>query len=375
VPDGNRTVSSASSIPRGQLFTLVYAYVIRHSLTRSAATDLMSLLNSLLPGCLPETMYYFSQILESSYSLDTYIYCCSCETFIGKYDKLVTKVLCPGCGKDLCVDDMIKCGCFFMIYPLENSLRQLLEDQQLGDQLLENNSYSSNRDCRLLSDISDGSEFQRKNTTGFPTSLSLTCNIDGVPVFRSSNTSIWPVYYTLNNLPFEQRRSNILLHGIWSGSGKPNMDCFLTPVVDELVALHEQKLVWKTKTGVELKTCVNFDLLVCDSVARSPLQKIKQFNGECGCSFCLHTGTVLQKGHGFVRTYPLEVNVPESRTHEQTLQFAVEADSKNVAVCGVKGLSILYAVPGFDIILGFNPECMHSVMLGVVRQFVGLWLD
>jgi len=30
---------------------------------------------------------------------------------------------------------------------------------------------------------------------------------------------------------------------------------------------------------------------------------------------------------------------------EQTLQFAVEADSTNVAVCGVnKGLSIVYAV-------------------------------
>jgi len=86
-------------------------------------------------------------------------------------------------------------------------------------------------------------------------------------------------------------------------------------MVDELVTLHEQKLVWKTKAGVEVKMSVNFHLLVCDSDARSPLQKIKQFIGSTAAVFA-YTGTVMQKGDGFVRTYPLERNVPESRTHE-----------------------------------------------------------
>jgi len=32
-------------------------------------------------------------------------------------------------------------------------------------------------------------------------------------------------------------------------------------------------------------------------------------------------------------------------------------------------------VPNFDVARGFVPDYMHSVLLGVVRQFVFLWCD
>ena len=59
----------------------------------------------------------------------------------------------------------------------------------------------------------------------------------------------------------------------------------------------------------------------------------------------------------------------------QLLQFAEEAQTSGVDVSGVKGVSALYLVPDFNIVSGFNPEYMHSVLLGVVRQFVNLWFD
>lgn len=42
---------------------------------------------------------------------------------------------------------------------------------------------------------------------------------------------------------------------------------------------------------------------------------------------------------------------------------------------GVKGYSILSCVPLIDIGTCVLPEYMHSVLLGVVKQFIKLWLD
>ncbi len=38
-----------------------------------------------------------------------------------------------------------------------------------------------------------------------PANLSLLWNTDGVPIFKSSNYSIWPLYFTINELPYEHR--------------------------------------------------------------------------------------------------------------------------------------------------------------------------
>jgi len=79
---------------------------------------------------------------------------------------------------------------------------------------------------------------------------------------------MWPVFYVVNDLPFSLRKNNVLLHGLWSGAGKPKMECFLTPTVDELAALNKNKLTWQTKQGNTFETIVKLDLLVCDSIAR-----------------------------------------------------------------------------------------------------------
>ena len=76
-----------------------------------------------------------------------------------------------------------------------------------------------------------------------------------------------------------------------------------------------------------------------------------------------------------MRTYPCLIDEPELRTHEQTLAFAQQAEHSGVAECGVKGMSLFYLLPNFDIISGFNPEYMHAILQGVVRQIVNLWFD
>jgi len=55
--------------------------------------------------------------------------------------------------------------------------------------------------------------------------------------------------------------------------------------------------------------------------------------------------------------------------------MAEEATESSRAVFGVKRASILFLLPNFDIVKSFVPDYMHSVLLGVTRQFVNLWMD
>lgn len=266
-----------------------------------------------------------------------------------------------------------------MVYPLENSLRDILELHGVGQYLVDHSSQTATHHQTTLQqsesggvmDISDGEMF----TGNFPSTMSLSCNIDGVPVFKSSNRSLWPVFYVINNLPLVERRKHIILHGLWFGQGKPEMTCYLQPIVNELLSLLESGLQWSLPSGETVNTSIVLDLLVADSVARPLIQQFNQFNGRHGCGFCVHEGVVVTKGLGSVRTYPVSVNIPELRTHAQCLEFAELAQLSQKAVCGVTGVSLLYLLPKFDIVNGFNPEYMHCILLGVVRQFANLWFD
>lgn len=40
---------------------------------------------------------------------------------------------------------------------------------------------------------------------------------------------------------------------------------------------------------------------------------------------------------------------------------------------GVKGLSPVVNVKGFDIVWSFSPDFMHCVLLGITRQLTELW--
>lgn len=100
----------------------------------------------------------------------------------------------------------------------------MLELRGVGKFLIEQAKSSSLPDKSVISDICDGSLYSGH----FPETLSLTANVDGAPVFKSSSSSMWPVYYVVNNLPLNRRRKQIVLHGLWCGAGKPNMTCFFT---------------------------------------------------------------------------------------------------------------------------------------------------
>lgn len=75
--------------------------------------------------------------------------------------------------------------------------------------------------------------------------ISLTWNADGIPVFKSSQYSIWPIQCMINELPVHLRSSNILLTGLWFGRTKPKMNTFLMSFVNECTKLEERSFLFQ----------------------------------------------------------------------------------------------------------------------------------
>lgn len=152
------------------------------------------------------------------------------------------------------------------------------------------------------------------------------------------------------------------------------MRSFLKPSIDECVDLQDSGFTWENDKGVSVNTKVIPLILMSDSVARPLVQNFKQFNGEHGCSYCLHEGKEVEKGRGSTRVYPFQKDI-QLRNQEQTNEFVEAALQSGKAVMGVKGPSMLCRLPSCDIIEGPVPDYMHSVLLGVTRTVTGLWLN
>ena len=66
-----------------------------------------------------------------------------------------------------------------------------------------------------MTDVYSGKLYQHQVASGFlinRNNISFTLNTDGIPVFKSSNVSLWPIYLIINELPFNMRSANITVY-------------------------------------------------------------------------------------------------------------------------------------------------------------------
>jgi hypothetical protein len=275
---------------------------------------------------------------------------------------------CDDCGTKFNYDESIKNCSFFLHIPLEDQLKQLLTDPTLY-------SYLTNRNLEELiqsDEITDVTTAKLyKNLIKYhgmsKNDFSLTWNADGIPVFKSSQYSIWPVQCMINELPIHLRSSNILLTGLWFGRTKPKMNTFLMSFVNECRKLEEGGFLFQGESDRR-----KVYALVCssDAPARAILRNCKQFNGKCGCDWCEHEGVTVAP----TRYYP-ERGDQCPRTSQGQAEYGAKAELLQEAVKGVKGISVIDILPTFDTVHGFTPEYMHSVCQGVIRQVCNIWLD
>ncbi len=199
------------------------------------------------------------------------------------------------------------------IFNIKNQLRTLLEGHDLGKYLRSHHKQSNG-----LWDISDGSlyrMFANGKLLLDRFGLSLLITTDGVPVFNSSNVSMWPASLMINELPAKMKKKFLMLIALWLGKGKPNCKLLFENLVDQIKLLSQTGFQW-TFRNKKVSSTVDVIAVIADSVARAPIQNCLQFNGFFGCSWCEDPGQTYNHTH----VYKFDRN-SSLRTKESVEEF------------------------------------------------------
>ncbi|XP_066912244.1 uncharacterized protein [Clytia hemisphaerica] len=362
-----------SDISLGAALTVVIAFVQKFKLPGVALSSLILLINILLPKnhIFPKSLFILKKMLGSlSPNVKTHYFCKEC---LMKLDKNST--VCPNstCAQSKKSSKPLSKS-YFMEFDIKAQIKSIFSRAGMLEKLL----HRFNRNSSSPSDIYDFSLY--KSFSSFlnnPLNISFMWNTDGVPLFKSIKSSIWPVFYTINELPYEDRRKkeNILISGLWYGETHPNMLLFLPPQFETLREFSYFGIkINKDVTIKSMLLCGTFDM-----PAKASVLNFQQFNSFYGCPKCLQEGkTEKTNKNGNVRCFPFDKANPSGppRTHSKTKEYAIEAiNSSEAHVKGVKGPSPLMLVPDYDVIRGMGIDYMHAVLLGVTKLLMSFWFD
>jgi hypothetical protein len=172
---------------------------------------------------------------------------------------------------------------------------------QIKDVLLRFPSlYLQQQRCSLLinsSDISEGGFYKKvirkEEENNF---ITLTMNVDGVAVAKSSRSSLWVITFVINELKKAERFQiqNVLVGGISAGKSKPTrkeMSVYLQSIVNELLTLENEHCFEDCDGNIAFLRV--FLVAGCmDKPAQALVQNIGDPNGAYGCGKCLIQGII-----------------------------------------------------------------------------------
>ena len=197
--------------------------------------------------------------------------------------------------------------------------------------------------------------------------LSLFC--DGVPIYKSSKTSLWPIYFTVLNLHPSIRHlaKNIIIAGLWVGPKKPPIDELFKPLTEMLDHLSSDGIVITLPTGDSLLFKFKLVMGIFDLPAKAAVMCTKLFNGEYGCQTCEQAGLYISHR----RVYP--PRPCRERNHQQITLQAKEAVHQHESIKGIKGISPLTNY--VDLVDSIPVDYMHAVLEGTVGRLLNLWFN
>lgn len=229
-------------------------------------------------------------------------------------------------------------------------------------------------DNNCITDLYDGALNREWVDNGFlanRSNISFCWYTDGVPVYKSSNVSMWLLSLTINELPQSERKKkeNTLIFGIWFGHKKPHFNFFFYKMRSVIENLYRGIQVNLPNGNVILVRGIilmgTFDL-----PAKSDVLNFVQFNGKYGCPVCFIPGVSTRTGpRSSLQTYPY-VNEIVERTSQLCIAYAEEA-RPGVPAFSVKGHTALSRImPNF--IKGMAIDRTHALDGGVMKKILTL---
>lgn len=183
--------------------------------------------------------------------------------------------------------------------------------------------------------------------------IQLYINIDGLPIYKSSEKSLWPI------LCSDRIINNVYVIALYYGEGKPkDANEFLKMFVDEAIIFTNNGLHYE---GQIIK--VKIKAIICDAPAKSFVLSVKGHNGYDSCTKCLIEGENIEGRICFPYTSNITL-----RSDEAFFTGSYSLDYQT-------GDTILKNIPNLGLITNVPLDYMHLVCLGVMRKLIMLWLS
>ncbi|KAF2890954.1 hypothetical protein ILUMI_15219, partial [Ignelater luminosus] len=117
---------------------------------------------------------------------------------------------------------------------------------------------------------------------GLPDNLQININIDGLPIAKSSNSTLSPILGKISN---SVELESVFIISLFHGEGKNKCNEFLKPFIEEPELLIRNSFIYKNRK-------VNFKMnaFICDIPAKSFITGTKGHNCYFGCHKCIEKG-------------------------------------------------------------------------------------
>ncbi|KAE8747085.1 hypothetical protein FOCC_FOCC006224 [Frankliniella occidentalis] len=272
---------------------------------------------------------------------------------------------------DVC-DKVTEIGEFYT-FDIAKIIKFLFESRDLASLI----DSMPETDPSLLKDIQDGYVYQNANTNRGKYDVNVVLATDGVKVRKGSSKELWLLMFTPVEVPPHLKDSYTFIIGVWYDKIKPRVNTFLKPLCKNVESVEIVGIEWKHPTTGEVhRSSVRITLIVADAPARAMCQNLMNHNAKYGCNLCEIRTTKTRRipGKKRKRVYKYVEDIV-LRTKDSMKNNATEATRLGEPVKGVKGFSELSILSSVDISLVVFPEFMHSVLLGVTRQVVTIWIE
>jgi len=369
-----------TDITVGDVMFMVLSLGLRHGLTWDAQVDILKMMSTIFSQVnLPNTKFLYMKHVFSKTSQESikfHVQCRKCDVYLGVKSSEAETALCENCQSRVSLSDESN---FFASVSLESQLKEYLQDDKFV-KLVHTYRFKQITNSRDLNDIYNGdiykSFFENGGFLSSPYNMSFSFFTDGVQYGTSSNKTIWPIYLTINELPYKERSRYLILAGVYVGPKDPNQQVFLRPFVQEAKKLFNEGFSW-IHEGRHVISRVVLLCCILDSVARYQVLNHQSFVAKYGCTFCYKQSSRTRLGQRYLVSAPAELRTEETLREDLKELYAKRHMTNQFERVsrGVKGPSLLMSLNGFILTKGVVVDYMHAICVGVVKHHIEMLLE
>lgn len=195
-------------------------------------------------------------------------------------------------------------------------------------------------------------QFMTKNKNhDWKTNIMIDVNIDGVPISKSSSSTLWPIL--INVVGFDE----VICVGTFYGSEKPeNVDNYLYHFVNDFLEIHTNGISFQNVTHN-----LHIRAVTADAPARAYLLNVHTHSGYSSCHKCHIRGKYMLN----------RVTFPSCNSGLRTdAEFRSKVDSKHHLT---QDATVIEKLP-IDCVKNIVIDYMHAALEGVLKQLMIQWI-